>query len=170
MGGREFQDILDTLDSAIERGIVDPNRVGIGGWSQGGFLSAWAVTQTDRFKAAVVGAGVTDWGMLVSTSDSPSFEATLAGGYPWDEKVRAQLDARSPMAYSAACDTPVLLLHGEADGRVPVSQSIAFFRALRGRGTPVNMITYPGEPHEIEDARFQLDIMEKVVDWFDRFV
>lgn len=84
MGTVEWEDVLAATDAAVERGIADPDRLGIAGWSQGGFLTAWAVTQTDRFAAAVMGAGVSDWGWMAATSDVPSFEAALAGSRPWD--------------------------------------------------------------------------------------
>jgi len=84
VGGADYGDIMAAVDVAITLGIADPEHLGIGGWSQGGFMTAWALTQTDRFKAGVMGAGVSDWGMLMMTSDLPSFEATLGGTRPWD--------------------------------------------------------------------------------------
>ncbi len=84
IGGAEFGDVLAAVDAAVARGLADDRRLGIGGWSQGGFLTAWGVTQTNRFKAGVMGAGISHWGMEVLTSDLPTFEAALAGGRPWD--------------------------------------------------------------------------------------
>ena len=143
MGGAEWRDVLTAVDAAVERGIADPARLGIGGWSQGGFLTAWAVTQTDRFRAGVVGAGVTDWSMLCLTSDVPSFETALAGGPPWRTTTRRHADARSPLLHSERITTPLLILQGQQDVRVPPTQGIALYRALRGRDAPVELVTYP---------------------------
>lgn len=170
MGGNEWLDIVAAVDAAVERGIADPDRLGIGGWSQGGFLSAWAVTQTDRFKAAVVGAGPTDWTMLSATSDLPSFESALAGGAPWDAAARQRAAERSPLVHAGAISTPVLILHGQEDQRIPVHQAVVFHRALRDRGVPVELVTYPREPHGVRERAHQADILGRVRAWYDRWL
>ena len=138
MGGAEWRDVLAAVDAAVERGIADPARLGIGGWSQGGFLTAWAVTQTDRFRAGVVGAGVTDWSMLCLTSDVPSFETALVGGSPWRTTTRRHADARSPLVHAERISTPLLILQGQQDARVPPTQGIALDRACVGATLPSN--------------------------------
>jgi dipeptidyl aminopeptidase/acylaminoacyl peptidase len=170
MGGAEWRDVLAAVDAAVERGIADPARLGIGGWSQGGFLTAWAVTQTDRFRAGVVGAGVTDWSMLSLTGDVPSFEAALAGGSPWEEASRRHADARSPLVHAAVISTPLLILQGQQDKRVPPNQGTGLHRALRGRDVPVELVTYPGEPHTVRERRHQADILRRVRAWYDRWL
>ena len=170
MGGAEWRDVLTAVDAAVERGIADPARLGIGGWSQGGFLTAWAVTQTDRFRAGVVGAGVTDWSMLCLTSDVPSFETALAGGPPWRTTTRRHADARSPLLHSERITTPLLILQGQQDVRVPPTQGIALYRALRGRDAPVELVTYPREPHDVRERRHQADILRRVRAWYDRWL
>jgi dipeptidyl aminopeptidase/acylaminoacyl peptidase len=170
MGGAEWRDVLAAVDAAVEGGIADPERLGVGGWSQGGFLSAWAVTQTDRFKAAVVGAGVTDWSMLSLTSDVPSFEAALAGGIPWQEESRRHGDARSPLVHAGAITTPLLILHGAGDERVPATQGSGLHRALRGGDVPVELVTYPREPHGVRERAHQADILRRVRAWYDRWL
>ncbi len=170
VGGAEWQDVLAAVDTAIEAGIADPERLGIGGWSQGGFLSAWAVTQTGRFRAAVVGAGVTDWSMLALTSDVPTFEASLAGGSPWDADDRRRADARSPIVGAPAVRTPTLILSGEQDERVPVSQARAFHLALRRHGLAVELVTYPREPHGLRERRHQEDVLRRVRNWYGRWL
>jgi dipeptidyl aminopeptidase/acylaminoacyl peptidase len=170
MGGAEWRDVLSAVDAAVESGIADPARLGIGGWSQGGFLSAWAVTQTDRFKAAVVGAGVTDWSMLCLTSDAPSFETALAGGLPWQEEPRRHADERSPLVHADAITTPLLILQGEQDKRVPPNQGSGLHRALRERDVPVELVTYPREPHAIRERAHQADILRRVRAWYDRWL
>jgi len=170
MGGAEWRDVLAAVDVAVERGIADPARLGIGGWSQGGFLTAWAVTQTDRFRAGVVGAGVTDWSMICLTSDAPSFESELAGGSPWTAAARRRSDARSPLVHAAAITTPLLILQGQHDERVPPSQGTGLHRALRGRDVPVELVTYPREPHGVRERCHQADILVRVRAWYDRWL
>jgi dipeptidyl aminopeptidase/acylaminoacyl peptidase len=170
MGGAEWGDVLSAVDAAVERGIADPSRLGIGGWSQGGFLTAWGVTQTDRFSAAVMGAGISDWGMMSMTSDVPTFEGTLAGDQPWNGPGPHRGAERSPISYAAHCRTPLLILHGQDDERVPVSQGIGFHRALLAMGSPVELVTYPREPHGIRERRHQEDLLERVRAWFDRWL
>src|SRR6185437_11428396 len=100
VGVGDFADVLSMVDAAIERGIADPERLGIGGWSQGGFMTAWAVTQTTRFKAAVMGAGVSDWNMMTLTSDMPEFESVLGGSRPWDGVGPRRADEVSPISFA----------------------------------------------------------------------
>ncbi|HET9015694.1 MAG TPA: S9 family peptidase [Thermomicrobiaceae bacterium] len=170
VGLGDFGDVMSGVDAAVERGLADPDRLGIGGWSQGGFMTAWAVTQTDRFKAAVMGAGVTDWGMMTMTSDLPTFESVLGGSRPWDGVGPHQHARISPISFAARATTPTLILHGRGDPRVPVSQAIGFERALREAGAPVRLVVYPREPHRIGERAHQLDLMRRVRDWYDRWL
>lgn len=161
----EFDDVEAVIASAVEEGITDPERLGIGGWSNGGFLTAWAVVASRRFKAAVMGAGVSHWPAMSMTSDVPTFTGDVAGGSPWSaDPGRSVLD--SPLTHAAAVRTPVLMLHGAEDVRVPPSQSVGFHRALRDSDVPVGLVFYPREPHGIGEARHQQDLMRRVVDWF----
>jgi dienelactone hydrolase len=170
VGGEEWRDVLAAVEAAIEAGISDPERLGIGGWSQGGFLSAWAVTQTNRFRAAIVGAGVTDWSILALTSDSPAFEGGLAGGSPWDAEDRRRADARSPIVGAARVRTPTLILHGECDERIPLYQARAFHLALRRHDVPVELVIYPREPHGLRERHHQEDVMRRVRAWYARWL
>lgn len=168
LGGAEWGDVLAILDAVVERGTADPDRLGIGGWSQGGFLTAWAVTQTDRFRAAVMGAGVSDWRAMALTSDVPGFEGALSGGLPWDGSDPAIALSRSPITLAARVTTPTLVLHGEDDHRVPVSQGTAFHRALQDTGVHVELVTYPREPHSVGERVHQLDVLRRVRDFYGR--
>lgn len=161
----EFADVEAVIETAVDAGITDPDRLGIGGWSNGGFLTAWAVTRTDRFKAAVMGAGVSSWQTMSMTSDVPTFTGDVAGGSPWSGAPGRSLD-HSPITHADRVTTPILMLHGKEDVRVPLSQSIGFHRALRGRDLPVELVVYPREPHSIGERRHQEDLMRRVVDWF----
>ena len=170
VGQADYQDVIAAVDAAIERRIADPARLGIGGWSQGGFMSAWAVTQTTRFKAAVMGAGVTDWGMMVMTSDVPDFELELGGSAPWDGATGRRHLELSPITFVRNVTTPVLILHGENDARVPLSQATGFHRALRRQGVPVEFVVYPREPHGVAERAHQIDILKRVRRWYDRWL
>ncbi len=170
VGQADYQDVIAAVDTAIARGIADPERLGIGGWSQGGFMSAWAVTQTARFKAAVMGAGVSDWGMMIMTSDVPDFEQELGGSAPWDGPAQRRHLELSPITFARNVSTPVLMLHGENDARVPLSQATGFHRALRKQGVPVEFVVYPREPHGVAERAHQIDILKRVRRWYDRWL
>ncbi len=170
MGTVEWDDVMAATDASVERGIADPDRLGIGGWSQGGFLTAWAVTQTDRFRAGVMGAGVSDWGMMAATSDLPTFEAALGGSVLWDGPGPHHAAIGSPVSYAARRTTPLLIVHGANDERVPHSQAVAFYRALRDQEALVALVTYPREPHAVGERLHQLDLMRRVVAWYDRWL
>jgi dipeptidyl aminopeptidase/acylaminoacyl peptidase len=170
VGQDDYLDIIGMLDAAIDRGLADRDRLGIGGWSQGGYMAAWAVTQTDRFNAAVVGAGVTDWGMLTMDTDAPAFEAVLGGSRPWDGPGPHRAARNSPISYTDAVTTPVLLLHGKEDRRIPPNQAIGFARALRERDVEVEQVLYPRAGHAPRERDQQLDLYRRVRDWFDRWV
>ncbi len=170
VGGADYGDVMAAVDAAIDRGIADPERLGIGGWSQGGFMTAWAITQTDRFKAAIMGAGVSDWGMMVQTSDVPDFERELGGSAPWEGIGPHQHAKLSPISFARQAKTPVLILHGEKDARVPLSQATGFHRALREYGVPCEFVVYPREPHGIGERAHQIDIQQRVRSWFDRWL
>ncbi|HET8910468.1 MAG TPA: prolyl oligopeptidase family serine peptidase, partial [Ktedonobacteraceae bacterium] len=140
------------------------------GWSQGGFMTAWAVTQTDRFKAGIMGAGVSDWGLMVVASDLPTFERELGGSAPWEGVGPLQHHRTSPISFAGNVKTPVLILHGEKDARVPLSQATGFHRALRERDIPTEFVVYPREPHDFSERAHQLDVLERVRRWFDRWL
>jgi dipeptidyl aminopeptidase/acylaminoacyl peptidase len=170
VGIDDWGDILAGVDVLVGKGVADPDRLAIGGWSQGGFMSAWAVTQTDRFRAAVMGAGVSDWGMMVAESDLPSFEASLGGSTGWEGPGPHRHDALSPISFAARVRTPTLILHGEKDERVPVSQAGFFARALRAGGAPFELVVYPREPHGIEERNHLLDVLRRWREWLARWV
>jgi len=170
LGGVSHTDLMAAVDAAIARGIADPDRMGVGGWSQGGYMTAWAVTQTDRFKAGVMGAGISDWRMMALTSDLPTFQTALSSDRPWDGSGPHSSDARSPIAYARRVRTPLLILHGEDDSRVPVGQGTGFARALRERDVPVELVTYPREGHGIGEWEHQRDLLLRVRGWYDRWL
>jgi len=164
-GGGDFQDVMDGVDYVIAQGFTDPNRVAIGGWSFGGYMTAWAVTHTDRFKAGMVGAGVTDLYSMATTTDiAPSFEDGYLGTFA---SSRQFYDAHSPVRFLDQGHTPVLVLHGEADPRVPISQGEEFYYGLRFVGREAVMVRYPREPHIFTEREHQIDSLGRILAWYD---
>ncbi len=165
-GGMDLEDIMDGVDDLVARKIADPDRLGIGGWSYGGFMTAWAVTQTRRFKAAIMGAGVSDLFSMNGTSDIPTYLKLVFLDTPFNR--RGAYDAHSAMTFIKNCQTPTLVLHGQADQRVPVSQGLEFYNALKILGVETEMVIYPREQHPIKERAHQIDLMTRVLAWFDR--
>ncbi|MEP7025573.1 MAG: prolyl oligopeptidase family serine peptidase, partial [Actinomycetota bacterium] len=130
VGGDEWTDILTGIDLLIHEGVADPGRLGIEGGSHGGFMAAWAVGQTTRFRAALMVAGVSDWGMLVAVGENATFEAGLGGSCGWEGTGPHPHDQVSPVSFASKIETPVLIVHGEDDTNVPLGQAVYFHRAL----------------------------------------
>lgn len=165
MGGADFEDMMAGLDALIDRGVADPDRLGITGWSYGGFTTAWAVTQTDRFKAAVMGAGITDWRSFHGRSYLHSWDVIHYGGSdPYDPE--SQHARFSPINYIQNVKTPTLILHGEEDWDVPVEQAYQFHRALKDLGVETELVVYPREPHGPVEYEHVIDIGNRLVGWF----
>jgi dipeptidyl aminopeptidase/acylaminoacyl peptidase len=167
-GGGDYRDIVSGVDALVARGIADPDRLGVMGWSYGGYMTSWVITQTKRFKAASVGAGVTNLMSFAGTTDIPSFIPDYFGGEHWDA-----FDAwrtHSAMFNIKGVATPTLIQHGEADLRVPISQGYELYNALKRQGVPVKMVVYPRQPHGIQEPKLMLDAMSRNVEWFDRWV
>jgi dipeptidyl aminopeptidase/acylaminoacyl peptidase len=164
-GGGDYQDDLDGIASLVAQKYTDPARVGIGGWSYGGFMSAWAVTHGDTFKTAVIGAAPTDISVMGLATDTPDFVTGYYGNVP---DGLAKMDASSSMRMVDKVHVPVLVLHGQDDRRVPVSLGIGFYRGVRLLGKPAELVTYPREPHWTYEYEHQLDIQHRVLDWYDK--
>lgn len=163
-GGADLPDILAGVDAVIRGGDADPERLGIAGWSYGGFLTAWAITQTPRFKAAVVGAGFVN---------RLSHEGQTRGNWqaprePYDHPEKLLL--RSPIMYVKRVKTPTLILHGGNDNTVPTVQSIELYTALRALAVPTEHVVYPGETHIFTDSDHMIDLRRRIVQWFDRYL
>lgn len=167
-GHGDFDDVLSGVDAIIARGLADPDRLGIGGWSYGGYMTAWAIGHTDRFKAAIVGAGVTNL-LSFQAADIPTWLPTqmmLAPSYH-DPEVYLR---SSPITYVANAKTPTLILHGGGDERVRLGQGKELYHALRALGVPTEMVIYPREPHGFQERNHQRDLLTRVADWFNRWV
>jgi len=160
-GDRAYNDVDSATDFAIAQGWADPNRLAIFGWSAGGFMTSWTVTQTGRYKAAIEGAGITDWLSFIPTSDiaQVDYDRRL------QEKDPAPLLEFSAVMYADRVTTPLLILHGDADLRVPTFQGREFFVLLAERGKTVRMVTYPGSPHFPTLAEQRRNVFTEIRDW-----
>jgi dipeptidyl aminopeptidase/acylaminoacyl peptidase len=168
MGGKDFQDVLHGVDHLIQLGLVDGNRVAIAGWSYGGFMTAWAISQTTRFRAAVVGAGVSDWHNFHAQSQLSEWDRRFLEADMLDSSEVYR--ERSPITYARNITTPTLILHGEKDHDVPVSQGYALYRALYERGVPVEFVVYPREGHGIRERDHQRDMEERLLRWLEKYL
>jgi dipeptidyl aminopeptidase/acylaminoacyl peptidase len=166
-GGRDLDDILRGVDLLVERGVADPQRLGIGGWSYGGFMTTYAITQTNRFKVAVAGAAPTNWVSKVGTTDIGPFNEWNVGVVAREPDLAWE---RSPIRYLSRVTTPTLVVHGEADKRVPVTQGIEFYQGLKSAGVETEFISYPRQEHSFHERAAQLDLLQRVVAWFERFL
>jgi len=167
-GFGDFQDSMDGVDQLISRGIADPDHLGVGGWSYGGFMTSWTVTHTDRFKAAIVGAAVTDLFTMATTSDiDPSYLDSYYGDLRSNVKL---YDEHSPVRFLEHCHTPALVIHGDADVRVPISQGEEFYYGLRFLGRETKFVHYPREPHIFKEMEHQRDSLERMLRWYDSHV
>jgi dipeptidyl aminopeptidase/acylaminoacyl peptidase len=167
-GGKDYQDLMTGVDHVVSLGVADPDKLGVMGWSYGGFMTSWVVTQTKRFKAASVGAGVTNLVSFTGTADIPGFLPDYFGGEFWD-KPDAYRD-HSAMFKVKGVSTPTLVQHGERDDRVPLSQGLEFYNALKRQGCTTKMILYPRTPHGIEEPKLLLDAMQRNLAWFEQYV
>jgi dipeptidyl aminopeptidase/acylaminoacyl peptidase len=167
-GGGDYQDIMSGVDHVIGLGIADADRLGIMGWSYGGYMTSWVITQTRRFRAASVGAGVTNLMSFTGTADIPGFIPDYMGGEYWD--VFDTWTARSAMFHVKGVRTPTLIQHGERDLRVPVSQGYELYNALRRQDVDVQMVVYPRQPHGITEPKLLMDAMQRNLDWFAKWI
>jgi dipeptidyl aminopeptidase/acylaminoacyl peptidase len=169
LGGKDFEDIMSGIDLLIEKGIADPDRMGLMGWSYGGFMAYWAVTHTDRFKAISAGAGLTNLISFYGTNDAEGAGIeTYFGSLPW-ENSRLFLD-HSPLQFIRNAKTPLLIQHGGNDLRVPLSQAQEFYFAAIKVGLPVEMVVYPRQGHSLWEPRMSMAAMEKNLHWFSKWL
>ncbi len=167
-GGADYQDLMTGVDKVVEMGVADANRLGVMGWSYGGFMTSWIVTQTTRFKAASAGAPVTNLMSFNGTADIPSFVPDYFGGQSWENpEIYAK---HSAMFNVKGVTTPTLIQHGEADVRVPISQGYEFYNALKMQGVPVRMIVLPRQPHGPNEPKMQIAAMQSNLEWFEKYL
>ena len=171
-GGEDYQDLMAAVDEVAARPYVDESRLGVHGYSYGGFMSSWMVGHTDRFKAAVVGAPCIDLYSMYGTSDiGVSFGEAQWGGTLVD--AAQELVKHSPITYAANVNTPVLLLHGEADARCPIAQSEAYFVVLKRLGKEVEFVRFPDCSHlfpRMGHPKMREEYLARTLGWFDRWL
>ncbi len=167
-GGKDFQDLMAGVDYVIKIGVADENKMGVMGWSYGGFMSSWIVGHTDRFKVASIGAPVVDLAHQNLTDDIEGFLPSYFKSNPWDDW--SKYDAHSPLRFIQNVKTPVMLQHGEADLRVPFSNSVMFYNALRRRNVPVRLLALPRQPHGPQEPRMVLKTMQTNIEWFEKYI
>lgn len=167
-GYGDFRDILAGVDEVVRTLPVDTHRVGITGWSYGGYMTMWAVTQIHRFAAAVAGAGLSDWMSYYGENDIDEWMIPYFGKSVYEDP---GVYARSaPINFVDNVKTPTLMLVGERDGECPAPQSREFWHALKTFGVPTQLVIYPGEGHVFFKPEDQRDAMERLVAWFDHYL
>jgi dipeptidyl aminopeptidase/acylaminoacyl peptidase len=169
-GAGDYRDIMSGVDAVIARGVADPDRLGIMGWSYGGYMTSWVITQTRRFKAASVGAGVTNLMSFTGTADIPGFLPDYFGGEFWEAGGVDLWRKHSAMFNVKGVTTPTLIQHGEQDLRVPISQGYELYNALKRQKVPVTMVVYPRTPHGIQEPKLMRDALQRNLEWFDRWI
>jgi len=167
-GGMDYQDLMSGVDKVIEMGVADPNRLGVMGWSYGGYMTSTIITKTNRFKAASAGAPVTNLMSFNGTADIPSFVPDYFGGEFWNDP--ATYSKHSAMFNIKSATTPTLIQHGEADVRVPISQGYELYQALKRQGVPTRMIVLPRQPHGPNEPKMQVAAMQSNLDWFEKYL
>jgi dipeptidyl aminopeptidase/acylaminoacyl peptidase len=168
LGYADFRDILTGIDQVEKNLPIDSHRLGITGWSWGGYWTMWSVTQTDRFQAAVAGAGIVNLQSYYGENDIDKWMLPYFGATVYDDPA---LYARSSaITFIKNVKTPTLIVVGEYDGECPTPQSREFWHALRDLGVPTELVIYAGEGHAIRDPNNQRDIMERMVNWFNQYL
>ncbi len=166
--GQDWRDIVTGVDSLVRWGLADGKRLGVMGHSYGGHLSAWAITQTERFDAAIVSAGAVDYASFWAQSDIHQYRQYDWGGLPW--QARESYARQSPITFIERAKTPTLVLVGRNDPRVPYPQSQQLYESLRAMGVPTQLVSYPREGHGIRELRHRADWLMRQRAWFDRWV
>ncbi|NIO33199.1 MAG: prolyl oligopeptidase family serine peptidase [Gemmatimonadetes bacterium] len=170
LGGKEFVDVIKGIEHLAELGLIDPERVGISGTSYGGYFSALAgMRYSEHFKAAIPYAGISNWISFSGTTEIP-YEMTLVHWDTWWFDDPGLAWDRSPIAHINKTKTAILVGHGLADTRVHPEQSIQLYTALRIKGVPSGIVLYPREPHGLLERAHQLDYIQRILDWFDKYL
>ncbi len=168
LGVGDMWDVMSGVDSLIAKGMVDPNRLGAMGWSEGGYISAFLTTHTDRFRAISVGAGISDWTTYYVNTDITPFTRQYLHATPWDDpEIYAKT---SPITTIKQAKTPTLIQQGSNDKRVPVPDSFELYRGLQDRGVPARLILYTGFGHGVNKPKSQRALLQANLDWFSFYI
>ena len=163
----DYEDLMQGVDLAIEKGIADPDRLFVMGWSYGGYMTSCVVSRTGRFKAASMGAGLPNLVSMVHTTDIPDYLVQHMGDKElwedWDVYMR-----HSPMSRVGDVSTPTQIIHGARDLRVPLGQGQELYVALERLGVATEMVVYPRTPHGPREPKFLMDVTGRILSWFER--
>jgi dipeptidyl aminopeptidase/acylaminoacyl peptidase len=167
-GYGDLRDILAGVDTVLAKYPVAPDRIGLTGWSYGGFMTMFAVTQTTRFKAAVAGAGIADWESYYGENSIDQWMIPYFGASVYDDP--AVYAKSSAIGFIKQAKTPTLVVVGDRDGECPAPQSFEFWHALRDHHVPTELVVYPNEGHAFADPAHRRDVMDRAVEWFSRYM
>jgi dipeptidyl aminopeptidase/acylaminoacyl peptidase len=167
-GGNDFKDLMAGVDQVVKLGVADPERLAVMGGSYGGFMTFWTITQTNRFKAAIGHAAISDWYSFHGQSDIPGLMEFGFGGTPASASETYQ--RWSPVRFADRVRTPILITHGEQDKRVPIAQSEQFYRTLRKLGATAVFVRYPREGHGIQEPNHVMDLLNRQLQWLAKYL
>ena len=167
-GHGDLRDILAGIDTATKKYPIDPARLGVTGWSYGGYMTMWTVTQTNRFHAAVAGAGIANWQSYYGQNLIGQWMIPFFGASVYDDP--AVYERSSPIHFIKNATTPTLVIVGERDAECPAAQSYEFWHALKTLGVPTKLIVYPGQGHMFIEPKHQVDRLDQTVAWFDKYL
>ena len=167
-GYGDLHDILAGVDTVTKKFSVDPEKVGLTGWSYGGFMTMFAVTQTNRFRAAVAGAGISDWQSYYGENSIDQWMIPFFGASVYDDP--AVYAKSSAINFIKRVKTPTLVVVGDRDGECPAPQSFEFWHALRDQHVPTQLVVYPNEGHGFVDPAHRRDVLERALAWFEEYM
>ena len=167
-GHGDLRDTMAGIDTVAKKYPIDPSRLGVTGWSYGGFMTMWTVTQTNRFRAAVAGAGIANWQSYYGQNFIDQWMIPFFGASVYDDPT--VYEKSSPIRFIKKVKTPTLVIAGERDAECPASQSYEFWHALKTLGVPTQLIVYPGEGHLFLKPEHQADRLDQTVAWFDKYL
>ena len=168
LGLGDYEDVISGVDALITKGMVDKDRVGSMGWSQGGYISAFITCYSDRFRAVSVGAGISDWVTYYVNTDIHPFTRQYLKSTPWEDPEIYR--KTSPITYVNRARTPTLIQHGDQDQRVPPPNAFELYQALRDRNVPAKLILYKGFGHAVNKPKQQRAVMEHNYEWFSKYI
>ncbi|MEJ2628326.1 MAG: prolyl oligopeptidase family serine peptidase, partial [bacterium] len=167
-GYGDYEDLMSGVDKVIEMGVGHPDSLCVMGWSYGGYMTSWIVTQTDRFQAASIGAGLPNLISMVTTTDIQDYLVAHMGGEFWNDY--KEYERHSAIYYIKNVTTPTQVIHGQEDLRVPFTQGQEFYRALNRLGVETEMVVYPRTPHGPREPKFLMDVSPRIKEWFDKYL
>jgi len=169
-GIKDYEDVMAGVDYVLAHYPIDPKRLGVTGYSYGGFMTDWIITQTNRFAAAIAGAGISNWVSDYGTADIPRTKESEFFGAPWEAKGYELLRRQSPIHYAGNVTTPTMFVHGEADLRVPIEQAEQMYTALKKRKVPARIVRYPDSYHGGWSAWNSVHRYWQELQWWDKWL